>query len=557
MSVSVPPGRRHELELSERLADIDTEVGTVRATLPSVNDPGLHRRVTALADLAAALVAVHEAQPGPDVAEALTGLLSATRALRVPARDPELGRTPTLDGLRAVQGRLVMALTDALDATQALGLHPRHLPIIREQAVDIPRAGNERLLRGIAERLDEVAQRLSILEATRTEPTPFVQQTGLLDVYLRAMQVEIDLARLQLTIGDVTVDFGALSRAAEAMGGLTRDFVATVRAWVGRVSDGIVWIAEDVRTTVRRVATGIRAATKWIARRAQRTMTSSPMEVSQIPDFEVTNGHPPDFDIREVARLVLAAEPVPAGWEPFVTALNLSNSGLADLRSFATLTRLRSLTLSYTQARDLAPLAALSNLQYLSLRNTQVSDVASLAMLTRLQVLDLRSTRVIDLAPLAALTGLQNLYAGDTQVNDLAPLAALISLEHLDLGNTQATDLAPLAALTRLQYLTLSNMPVSNVAPLATLTSLQSLDLNRTQVSDVAPLAALSTLQILYLMSTQVGDVAPLAALTSLRILDLRNTQVNDVGALQHLTNLHIERAPNARHTPERPPRLQ
>jgi Leucine Rich repeats (2 copies) len=385
MSVSVPPGRRHELELSERLADIGTEVDTIRDTLPSVNDPDLHRRVAALADLAAELVAVHT-QPGPDLAEALAGLLSATRALRVPARDPELGRTPTLDGLRAVQGRLVMAVTDALDAAQALGLRPRHLPAIQEQAVDIPRAGNEALLRGIVDRLDDVATRLRALDAARAEPTIFVQQTGLLTVYLRAMQVEIDLARLQLTIGDTTVDFGALSRAAEAMAGLTSDFVATVRAWIGRVSDAVARSARELPGRVRKVATGIRTAARWIVRRARRAKTSPQTETFHTPGSEVEDERLSDFAMREVRRLILADQPVPAGWIPFITELNMTNSGLADLRRLAALTNLQILYLTGTQVSDVAPLAALTNLQSLNLWGTQVSDVAALRHLTGLRI---------------------------------------------------------------------------------------------------------------------------------------------------------------------------
>ena len=51
----------------------------------------------------------------------LAGLMSAAHTLRLPAQDPELGRTETLQILRKAKGLIVSALGDALDATRARG----------------------------------------------------------------------------------------------------------------------------------------------------------------------------------------------------------------------------------------------------------------------------------------------------------------------------------------------------------------------------------------------------------------------------------------------------
>jgi Leucine-rich repeat (LRR) protein len=548
-----PPGRIQEQELRDRLADIADEIAEVRSALPQVNDAALRPRVEALVRAGSLLSAAYGEQPGPDIAEALVGLASAARALRVPARDPDLGVTPTLRRLREAKGLIATSVEDALEAAQALGLRPRQVPMARELAIDVPRAGNEVLTQALLNAVNRLGQQVEALEQAKTEPTQFTQQMGMLNVYLPAMRVEIDLARLQLTVGEETIDFGALGRAVGAMVDLTRDFLATVRAWVDRLSEPVVTGARAVEAGVRFVASGYRMAGRWIAARL-RPPSGLALEAPSLSE------RPAGFSTEEVYRRVLAGEAIPQDWIPFVDILDLPRTGLADTRPLATLTSLhyldldgtqvsdvaplaaltslQNLVLSGTRVSDAAPLAALTSLQFLGLRDTQVNDVAPLAALTSLRILNLAGTRVSDMTPLAALTSLQYLYLSGTQVSDAATLAALTGLQHLDLSATHVSNVTPLAALTSLQNLVLSGTQVSDVAPLAALTSLQMLDLSSTRVSDVAPLAALASLQNLYLSSTRVSDVAPLAALTSLQTLYLSGTQVSDVAPLAALTSL-------------------
>jgi hypothetical protein len=109
-----------------------------------------------------------------------------------------------------------------------------------------PRTGS--CTRAIATRLDEVGRQVDRLDAARSEPTGFVQQTGLLNLYTPAMRV----------------DFSGLARAMEAMSELTGDFTATVRAWVERVSASVRQASEAVRGGVRKVRVAVRAATRVI-----------------------------------------------------------------------------------------------------------------------------------------------------------------------------------------------------------------------------------------------------------------------------------------------------
>jgi hypothetical protein len=269
MPSAVPPGRQREQELAERLDEVRAEIEELHSALPSVNDPVLRTPAQALVEAAASVMTAHQGRPGPDIADDLAGLMSAAHTLRVPVQDPALGRTEALQTLRKAKGLIVTALGEALDAARALGLYPREAPLWRELPTEVPRTGNEGLLRGIAKRLDEVVGRLDALDNEKAVPTAFPQQTGLLNFYIGAMRVEVDLARLHLTLGEETIDFGALARAVEVMTELTGDFLATVRAWIGRVSDAVTRIAEGVRVWVRRLAAGTGTAAKWIERKAR------------------------------------------------------------------------------------------------------------------------------------------------------------------------------------------------------------------------------------------------------------------------------------------------
>jgi hypothetical protein len=270
-----PPGRQHEQELVKRLDAVQMEIEELRSALPSVNDPVLRTHAQTLAEAAAGVVTAHRDGPGPDIADDLASLMSAVQKLRVPAQDLELGRTPTLQTLRTAKGLIVAALWDALDAARALGQYPREMSLTRELPAEVPRTGNEGLLRRIAYRLDELVAGLDALEKANAEATAFPQETGLLNSYLRSMRVEVDLAKLHFTVGEQTIDLGALVRAVEVMVELTGDFIATIQAWVNRVSGEVTRVAEEVRTRVRRLAAGTSAAAKWIVRKARLARAES------------------------------------------------------------------------------------------------------------------------------------------------------------------------------------------------------------------------------------------------------------------------------------------
>ncbi len=261
-----PAGRAEEDALMVCLGDILDELRELETALPQINDQGLHSRVEHLVALVPGLKEAHGKAPGQDIAEALTGLRDAVRALHVPARDLELGATLTLRRLREAKGLINASIDDALTAAAVLGFQPAHPPPPHEQSLELRRDIHATEVEILTARLAKVEQTLDLLDTARKEPASFVQQTGLLNVYVPTMRVEVNLARLHLTIGEDTIDLGALARAVEAMGNLTGGFVATMRAWAADVADSVARGANAVRDSVRRLVAGVRTVVGMVLR---------------------------------------------------------------------------------------------------------------------------------------------------------------------------------------------------------------------------------------------------------------------------------------------------
>jgi formylglycine-generating enzyme required for sulfatase activity len=121
-------------------------------------------------------------------------------------------------------------------------------------------------VRAMLQRLNRVEITLAKVARERDTAPEFVQQNGLVNLYVRKMRVKLDLAQLQMTIGDETFDLGALTSAVEAMGDITARFETGVRAWTGRVSALLTSSTENVAEAVRRVVRGARTLGKMVVR---------------------------------------------------------------------------------------------------------------------------------------------------------------------------------------------------------------------------------------------------------------------------------------------------
>ena len=99
---------------------------------------------------------------------------------------------------------------------------------------------------------------------------------------------------------------------------------------------------------------------------------------------------PPDFSLDEVQRRILASQPIPPTWRPFVTELDFTGEkAFSDLTALSSLPALHSLGLMNTGVTDLTPLSSLPALQSLDLQDTKVTDLAPLSSLPNLRSLDL------------------------------------------------------------------------------------------------------------------------------------------------------------------------
>jgi len=567
--LSNPIGHRREQALVEHLVEVRDLIDELKIELPNINDATLHPLVAMLIATGSVVFNVHGNDPKSNVADDLAALMSAVRAIRIPVRDPDLGRTPTLDRLRKSKGLIVAGLADALDAAAAIGLIPQKSPLPQELAANLPRVEVEGLLKGIMKRLENVESSLRALDRVGREPTDFVQQQGLLNFYVGSMRVEIGIAKLHLAVGLKTVDINALARAVEAMTGLTRDFVSTVRAWTARVAEEVVRVANQLPKQVRTVASGVRATVYWTVRvlrrrrgRGQEDVTAKSKPVDVTPDISgsPTTDPPLDFDLGRAHEMILRGEAPPKTWWPFIIELEFTAKNISDLSPLSGLANLRRLDLDGTEVRDLSALSRLANLERLQIAGTQISDVSPLSGLTNLRVLSLFGTQVADLSPLSGLThldwldlsrtpisyvstlshltDLQGLTLADTSISALSALSGLAKLKFLNLDRTPVRDVSALSQLANLEVLYLSQTLVSGVSALSGLTNLRELSLAKTRVSDLSALSRLAKLEWVDLDGTHASDVSALSGLANLQRLDLKNTQVRDLSTLFGLPNL-------------------
>ena len=232
-----------------------------------------------------------------------------------------------------------------------------------------------------------------------------------------------------------------------------------VRIPMGLWSDGrVLWVASELETTVHAYAVpGLRRAAAGtfpvrVSSRAPRVPGGAQGGRSVgIPDaalrarIAAALGKPADAALgeRELAALT-ALDARAAGvtdltgleYAVHLTALDLGDNALVDLRTLADLPALTVLNLDRTGA-DPWSLARLTGLRRLSLRGNGLGDVQALRSLTALRVLDLGANRVEDLRPLGGLSALQALRADGNAVDDASALRAM-GLRILDLDGDAA-----------------------------------------------------------------------------------------------------------------------
>lgn len=458
---ALPPGPPRLEPLRIALADAATAFDEIARALPSVNDPDLNLRAHAVLVTGRAVLLAHGTNPGPDIATLVDGLIRGLAALDIPTRDPDLDAvTQSLLRLQQAMGLAQYRLLRAQTAATALGWQPASAILPVPLGGEIARDEAPHALARIAQGLDAVARRLDRLQeaadaARNAQPAPPPQQHGLVNVYVGEMRVQIDIARMQLTVGERTVDFAALWRAGEAIADLTEGFIASIRSLAAR-------LAPSVRHAASRVAASTRGFIRYVATTARsvsnRRTAASPQEDS---------APPPDFSHEEVKRRILANETIPDSWRPFVRTLDFS----VDWRPFRrdhetpreTLERLWETT-NEEILRDTFILTQFPNLEELSVSGCPIYNFPLVSVLRKLKKIDLSYSRFESLEDFRFSSNLIHISLGATTIHDLTPISYLSNIEVIDAGATRIRDISSLSSLPKLHTLNIMSTFVTNIS---------------------------------------------------------------------------------------------
>jgi CheY-like chemotaxis protein len=277
-----PAGRLNEEVLLHCLQECRNYVAELKGELRHINDEDLQPKVLALTTIAENVLKNNEDVLTSTIADDLASLMSAIRNFKISSSDPELGRTFTLDRLRSRKGLIMIGLIEAIEAADKLGLQPTHPSLLHQTGAKLSRAGIEGLLRSLNDRMESVEDSLQVLEVQPEPPTKFAQQRALLEYYIASMRAQMQLAKLQSRIG-TTIDLEAIGRAVELMSEFTRDFVATVSAWAGRISGEIITISRNIADKVNRVSSGVRAIINYILRKDKQSSAEPDLASLELP----------------------------------------------------------------------------------------------------------------------------------------------------------------------------------------------------------------------------------------------------------------------------------
>ena len=249
----------------------------------------------------------------------------------------------------------------------------------------------------------------------------------------------------------------------------------------------------------------------------------------------------PDAALRAGVEAALGKPPgadISAGEMALLSALDLANAGVADLRGLERAVNLAALNLGFNAVADLSPLRGPARLESLGLDGAGLSDLSPLSALASLARLSLRGNGIVDLTPLSGLTGLAHLDVGDNRIADLYPLSGLAGLRELRADGNRIADLAPLSGLTGLVSLDLSRNAITDLYHLSGLTGLTLLRLGDNGIAPLEPLSGLAALTELELGGNAISNVQALSYLAELRRLDLRGNRIAEVHPLAALSKL-------------------
>jgi hypothetical protein len=270
-ATSTIPLDPRQAELVLQLTSLRVGLAEFREVLQPINDEALNKAFREILFGAEQIVDAHAQRPGTSIADDIANLRSLFARKEVPREDPVLGAVPGLKALRSARGSVLADFDSVLAAAQSLGRVPNDPEIKLPNSVELERIGREGQLAALERRLRKVESDLEtkIAPESRFDEGRSQQQIGLVNFYVNAMKIELTLARLEAQARDL-IDFASLTRAIEAIGELTADFVATVQGLREKVTISLKSAAIAFRPTVRRVVVGLKTMVNWVRRHARR-----------------------------------------------------------------------------------------------------------------------------------------------------------------------------------------------------------------------------------------------------------------------------------------------
>lgn len=154
--------------------------------------------------------------------------------------------------------------------------------------------------------------------------------------------------------GSLIASIGNLALAATVS--LMLSGVANESPFIKKVSQFIVRIEEPIGRVLGSLPADLGAAIRF-------GMDLAKGLPDALPPRSKGREPPEGFDLDEVKRMLLAGQAPPATWVPFIVALDLSETHIADLSPLSGLSSLRKLDLEGTQVADLTPLNGIGDLE--------------------------------------------------------------------------------------------------------------------------------------------------------------------------------------------------
>ena len=265
-------------QMRHRMAEIERGLTRFRDGLRETNDERHHGYFEPLLTRLDLIVRNEKEGITIHLANDLVAARTALRRLPLPDIDPDLDApTQALEVLRGHRGNLIEALDNALEAAEGINQGPT---LAEFGAVSVPRDQFANALIRLDERLRIVQDNVAELAAAAAQADMrrndnAVSQTGLFNVHVKSMTVEVSAARFETRIGGspeipVMSDLGVLSRAIADMRETAGDIRELVNGLGHAVAEGIKPIARLIVSATERSWRGVGTVVRFARRRLVR-----------------------------------------------------------------------------------------------------------------------------------------------------------------------------------------------------------------------------------------------------------------------------------------------